>query len=383
MQYGYFDDARKEYVITTPETPLPWINYLGNEEFFGLISNTGGGYCFYRDAKLLRLLRYRYNNVPADVGARFYYVKEKGKKAWSPAYHPCDTALDDYSCRHGLGYTVIRGEKDRLSAEMTCFVPMGENCEVHKLRLKNEGDEAKAVQLTGAVEWCLWNATDDSTNYQRNLNIAEVEVEDNTVYHKTEYRERRNHYAYYGVNTDAAGFDTDRDTFIGKFNQWMNPVAVTKEENYQSIAHGWYPIAALRVDLTLEPGEEKEFVFTLGYAENPKDKKFIAPNVIRKDGAKKTLARFSEPEAADEALEELKSYWTNLLSTYKFKSEDKTLNRMVNIWNQYQCMVTFNMSRSASYFESGIGRGMGFRDSCQDLLGFVHLIPEQIGRAHV
>lgn len=377
MRYGYFDDAKKEYVITTPKTPLPWINYLGNENFFGLISNTAGGYCFYRDAKLLRLLRYRYNNVPADIGARFYYVKESGRAAWSPAYHPCDTELDAYSCRHGLGYSIFRGVKDGLSAEMTCFVPLGENCELHMLRLKNESSEKKSVQLTGAVEWCLWNAVDDSTNYQRNLNIGEVEVEHNTVYHKTEYRERRNHYAYYGVNADVAGFDTDRDSFIGPFSDWRDPAAVREEQNRGSIAHGWSPIAALRVDAELAAGEEKTFVFTLGYAENPREEKFIAPNVIRKDGAQKTLARFASAAQVDQALAELAAYWDNLLSTYRFESSDENLNRMVNIWNQYQCMVTFNMSRSASYFESGIGRGMGFRDSCQDLLGFVHLIPER------
>lgn len=377
MKFGYFDDKNKEYVITTPATPLPWINYLGNESFFGLISNTAGGYCFYRDAKLMRLLRYRYNNVPADIGARFYYVKEEGKPAWSPSYHPADTELDDYSCRHGLGYSVFRGVKDELAAEMTCFVPMGETCEVHKFTLKNEGKQSKTVQLTGAVEWCLWNATDDSTNFQRNLNIGEVEVENNTVYHKTEYRERRNHYAYYGVNSEISGFDTDRHSFLGKFGDWRDPIAVREEKNRDSVAHGWSPIAALRLDLTLEPGEEKTFVFTLGYAENPRDQKFIAPNVIRKDGAEKTLARFSDVKAVDGALAELAEYWDKLLSRFTFESEDKTLNRMVNIWNQYQCMVTFNMSRSASYFESGIGRGMGFRDSCQDLLGFVHLIPER------
>ena len=377
MQYGFFDDQNKEYVITTPFTPLPWINYLGNQDFFGLISNTGGGYCFYRDAKLVRLLRYRYNNIPADIGGRFLYIKEKGKDAWSPAYHPCDTELDSYRCRHGMGYTVFESARDGVSAEQVCFVPMGENCEVHKLTLKNNTDEKKELRVTGAVEWCLWNAVDDSTNFQRNLNIAEVEVEGSTVYHKTEYRERRNHYAYYGVNCDISGFDTQRDAFLGHMGDWRKPRAIVREESYGSYAHEWSPIAALTTEVSLEPGEEKILVFTLGYAENPRDQKFLAPGIIRTDTAHRTLARFRDPAAADAALAKLKEYWDNLLGGYHVESCDKTMDRMVNIWNQYQCMVTFNMSRSASYFESGTGRGMGFRDSCQDLLGFVHMIPER------
>ncbi len=376
MRYGHFDDEKREYVIHTPLTPRPWINYLGSESFFGLISNMGGGYCFYRDAKLLRLLRYRYNNVPSDVGGRFYYVKEAGGAAWSPAYRPCDVLPDAYACRHGLGYSVFEGTKDDLSATLTCFVPLGETCEVHRLRLTNASGKKKQIQLYGAVEWCLWNAVDDATNFQRNLNIGEVEIEDNAVYHKTEYRERRNHYAYYGVNADIAGFDTDRDAFLGR-GAWAEPDAVAHETSYGSVAHGGSPIAALRLDTSLDAGASRDFVFVLGYAENPRDQKFIAPNVIKKDGARRTLARFATTEDVDDALGQLASYWEGLLARCRVKSSDEKLDRMVNIWNQYQCMVTFNISRSASYFESGTGRGMGFRDSCQDLMGFVHLVPER------
>ena len=377
MKFGHFDDEKREYVIHTPATPLPWINYLGSESFFGLISNTGGGYCFYRDAKLLRLLRYRYNGVPADIGGRFFYVKEDGKPAWSPAFHPCDTPLDAYSCRHGMGYTVLEGEKDGLEAKLTVFVPVGERCEVQSITLKNNSSQEKSFKLYGAVEWCLWNAVDDASNFQRNLNIGEVEIEGSTVYHKTEYRERRDHYAYYGVNAPISGFDTDRDTFLGKFAGFNAPAAVVNETSFSSVAHGWSPIAALRLDAKLMPNEEKTFVFVLGYGQNPRDQKFIAPNVIRKDEARRVLGKFSTAEAVDQALLELAAYWDGLLTRFCVQSGDERLDRMVNVWNQYQCMVTFNMSRSASYYESGMGRGMGFRDSCQDLLGFVHLVPER------
>ncbi len=377
MQYGFFDDKNREYVIETPATPLPWINYLGSQEFFSLISNTAGGYCFYRDAKLQRLLRYRYNNVPADVGGRFFYIKEEGKAPWSPTFHPVDAQLDRYRCRHGMGYTVFETGKDDLSAKLTFFVPINENCEVQQVLLKNESDQPKTLRFTAAVEWCLWNTVDDSTNFQRNLNIGELEVEGSVVYHKTEYRERRDHYAYYGVNAPTAGFDTDRDSFLGVFGNFSKPQAVLTGKAGNFVAHGGAPMAGLHLDVTLAPGEEISYIFTLGYGQNPRDQKFLSPGIIRKDTAQRVLEKFSTDAAVKAALAELAAYWDGLLRIYHLESEDEKLNRMVNIWHQYQCMVTFNMSRSASYFESGTGRGMGFRDSCQDLLGFVHMAPER------
>ncbi|MCD8384945.1 MAG: glycosyl transferase [Clostridiales bacterium] len=377
MQYGYFDDLAREYVITTPATPLPWINYLGSENFLGMISNTGGGYCFYRDAKLQRLLRYRYNNLPGDVGGRFYYIREAGKPAWNPGFLPTRTVLDRYECRHGMGYTTFSSQKDGLSARLTCFVPLGENCELHDLTLTNDSEAVKSVQVYGCMEWCLWNAVDDSQNYQRNLNIAECEAEPGILYHKTEYRERRDHYAYYGVNVPAAGYDTDRNTFLGHMGDWSDPEMVREGHSGSSLRVGWYPIACHRLDVTLEPGQSFRAVFVLGYGSNPKDRKFIAPNVIRKDDAHRVMEQFSKFEAVDRAKQALADYWVALLGRFQLSSGDEKLNRMVNIWHQYQCMVTFNMSRSASYYETGTGRGMGFRDSCQDLFGFVHMVPER------
>ena len=377
MKFGHFDDARREYVITTPATPLPWINYLGSEDFLGMISNTGGGYCFYRDAKLQRLLRYRYNAVPGDNGGRFYYIKETGKPAWNPGFLPTKTELDRYECRHGMGYTTFDSAKDGLNVKMTFFVPVGENCELHDLVLTNESTEAKTVHVWGVMEWCLWNAVDDAQNYQRNLNIAESEVEDGVIYHKTEYRERRDHYAFYGVNAPIDGFDTDRDSFLGTFGNFAAPQAIVSGKAGNFVAHGGAPMAGLHLDVTLAPGQTKSFVFVLGYAKNPRDQKFIAPGVIRKDVAYRIMKQFSTDQAVEQAMDELAAYWDGLLSTYRLHCADEKLNRAVNIWHQYQCMVTYNMSRSASYFESGTGRGMGFRDSCQDLLGFVHIAPDR------
>ncbi len=376
MQYGHFDDNAREYVITTPRTPLPWINYLGSKEFFGLISNTAGGYDFYKDAKLLRLTRYRYNNCPLDTGGRYYYIKD-GDTVFNPGWQPVKTELDEYECRHGLGYSRITGTKNGLEASLLAFVPVDDPAEINRLTLTNKSSEKKEVDIFSFVEFCLWNAADDSSNFQRNFSTGEVEVQGSTIYHKTEYRERRNHYAVYSVNKEIEGFDTSRDAFIGVYNGFDKPEAVAEGKSRNSIAHGWQPIGSHHLKAVLSPGESESFVFVLGYCENPVAEKFVSPGVINKKPADALLSKFKTDEQVDAAFDELKKYWEGLLSAYVVKTEDEKLNRLVNIWNQYQCMVTFNMSRSASYYESGMGRGMGFRDSCQDLLGFVHLIPER------
>ncbi len=376
MKYGFFDDNNKEYVITAPNTPLPWINYLGNDNFFSLISNTCGGYSFYKDAKLLRLTRYRYNNVPQDTNGRYYYIKDNDV-VWNPGWQPTRTPLDEYSCRHGLGYSTFTSSKNNLEAELLAFVPLNSNCEINQLKLKNNSSSPKSISLFSYIEFCLWNAVDDMTNFQRNLNVGEVEVQGSDIYHKTEYRERRNHYAVYSVNTSIDGFDTSRDAFLGSYGTVESPEVVTNGTSTSSIAHGWSPIASHHIKIDLLPGEEKSFIFTLGYLENPKEEKWESPGVINKAPAKELLARFDTDKKIEVALSQLKDYWNNLLANFQIETKDEKLNRMVNIWNQYQCMVTFNMSRSASYYESGTGRGMGFRDSCQDLLGFVHLIPDR------
>jgi cellobiose phosphorylase len=376
MRFGHFDDARREYVITTPRTPYPWINYLGSEQFFGIISHMAGGYSFFRDARLRRVLRYRYNNVPTDSGGRYFYVKD-GDDYWTPTWAPVKRELEGYECRHGLGYTQITGKRGGVKAELLYFVPLGHNAEIHQVTLKNEGPTPKKLRLFSMVEFCLWNAMDDQTNFQRNWSTGEVEVDGGTLYHKTEYRERRDHYAFYHVNAPLAGFDTDRESFFGLYNGMHEPEVVASGASKNSVASGWQPIGSHAVDAELAPGESKTFVFVLGYVENPRDQKWEKPGVINKTPARALIAQFSTSAQVAEALAKLRAYWDGLLSTYTVKTPDEKLNRMVNIWNPYQCMVTFNMSRSASYFETGIGRGMGFRDSNQDLLGFVHQIPER------
>ena len=376
MKFGYFDDANREYVITTPKTPLPWINYLGCNDFFSLISNTCGGYSFYKDAKLLRLTRYRYNDTPNDVNGKYFYIKD-GDTIWNPGWKPTKTELDSYECRHGIGYSRFTSSKNDVQASVLAFVPMNDTCEINQVKLTNNSSSVKTLSLFSYVEWCLWNADDDMKNFQRNFSTGEVEIVDSTIFHKTEYRERRNHYAVYSVNAKIDGFDTIRDEFLGAYNGTDDPTAVKNGACTNSVASGWQPIASHQINITLNPGETKSFVFVLGYIENPEDEKWESKGVVNKKRAYEMLDRYKTDADVDKAFAELNEYWNGLLSKYTVKSSNDKVDRMVNIWNQYQCMVTFNMSRSASYYESGIGRGMGFRDSCQDLLGFVHLIPDR------
>lgn len=364
-------------MITNPETPWPWINYLGNEDFFSIVSNTTGGYAFYKDAKFRRITRYRYNNVPMDNGGRYFYINDGGT-VWSPGWKPVKTQLDTYECRHGLSYTVIKGAKNGLMAEALFFVPLNALCEVQRLRLTNLTGAKKSFKLFSFIEWCLWNAEDDMNNLQRNLSTGEVEIKDSTIYHKTEYKDRRNHYSYYHSAVPVHGYDSDRESFVGLYNELSAPQVVVEGKPRNSHAHGWSPIASHYLEIELEAEETKDFVFILGYVENEDDAKWESKGIINKTKALATISRFNTSEKIDQAIEDLRNYWTSLLNVYLVKSEDERLDRIVNIWNQYQCMVTFNMSRSASLFEVGIGRGMGFRDSNQDLIGFVHQIP---GRA--
>ena len=393
-EFGYFEDEHREYVITNPQTPFPWINYLGNEDFFGLISNTAGGYNFYKDAKFRRITRYRYNGVPMDAGGRYFYIVD-GKHIWSPGWKPCKTPLDRYECRHGMNYTRITGEKNGVEASTLFFVPLHTWAEVQKLTLTNKSTKVKHLKVFSFAEWCLWNAATDMENFQRNWSTGEVEIENgSTIYHKTEYKERRNHYAFYSLtNAKADGFDTDRETFIGLYNDFSNPQCVMRGKPGMSVAHGWSPIASHYIEVALQPGEQRDLIFLLGYVENEEDKKFVASDIkgtaivssmghldhtiINKEKAHSLIERFSTVASVDAAFNELRQMWDELLSKFTIKSGDDRLNRMVNIWNQYQCMITFCFSRSASFFESGIGRGMGFRDSNQDLVGFVHQVPDR------
>ena len=382
MRFGHFDDVNREYLISQPDTPLPWINYLGSEEYFGLISNTAGGYSFYRDARLRRLTRYRYNNAPLDEGGRYIYIRDNSAVAhsyWSPTWQPTKTRLDEYECRHGLGYTRIHSSKSSITCDIRYFIPLGQTLEIWEVVVTNNRPRPASLSLFSAVEFSLWDAVDDSNNFQRNYSIGEVEVEGSVIYHKSEYRERRNHFAFFACSEPLAGFDTQREDFLGPYRGWDTPLCVKEGKSNNSIAVGWQPIGSHHVKLTLNPGESRKVIFLLGYHENPVTEKFDPPGslALNKKTVRPIIEHYLKPDTVEKAFEELRTYWDDLLSRFQVHTPSADTNRMVNIWNAYQVMTTFNFSRSASYFESGIGRGMGFRDSNQDLLGFMHLVPER------
>ncbi len=363
MKFGHFDDQRREYVITRPDTPLPWINYLGSEEYFGIISNTAGGYSFFRDARLRRLTRYRYNNAPFDLGGRYIYLRDSDTaEYWSPSWQPTQTPLEEYTCRHGMGYTVIAGEHAGVRAETCYFVPLGESLEIWRLRVENRRAQTAHLALFAGVEFCLWDANDDATNFQRNFSTGQVEIEDEVIYHKTEYRERRDHFAFFACSQPLASYDTQRDTFLGPYRGWDRPAALEAGRCANSFAYGWAPCAIDQVDLTLEPGETREVIFILGYHENPRDDKFDPPGsqTVNKRTVRPIIAKYLQPANAAAALEELRRYWDGLLGVYQSSTPDAHTDRMLNIWNAYQCMVTFNMSRSASFYEFGHRPWHGF-----------------------
>lgn len=382
MRFGFFDDAQREYVITRPDTPLPWINYLGCDGFFGIISNTAGGYSFYKDARLRRLTRYRYNNAPLDCNGRYLYIRDndpKNPEFWSPTWQPTRSKLDVYECRHGMGYTKIKSERSGIGSEIRYFIPNSDTLEIWDAVITNHRDHPSHLSLFSSIEFSLWDVVDDSNNFQRNYSIGEVEVEDGVIYHKSEYRERRNHFAYFACSEPLTGFDTQREAFLGAYRGWDAPLAVENGKSSNSVALGWQPMGSHHVSLQLEAGESRRIIFLLGYQENPVNEKFDPPGsqTINKKAVKPIIARYLKPDMVDQAFTALRSTWDELLSHFQVSTPSTDTNRMVNIWNAYQVMVTFNFSRSASYFESGVGRGMGFRDSNQDLLGFMHLIPER------
>jgi cellobiose phosphorylase len=384
MKFGHFDNLKREYVIERPDTPLPWINYLGMEDFFGMISNTGSGYTFMVDARKLRITRYRYNSVPIDGGGRYLYVRDdRTGSFWSPGWLPAKQPLDFYECRHGQGYTVITGEKDGLRVTTRFFVPPGATCEIWETDVENRSAEEKSISLFSFVEFCLWEALTDATNLQRTLNLGEVEVDGNVIYHKTEYRERRNHFAYFAVSEIPAGFDTDRDVFLGMYNGFNDPVVVREGRSANSMACGWNPCGSHQVRMTLKPGEVKKINFLLGYAENPEKEKFAPKGVLNKKTVKPVIKKYLNRNHSEKSFIVLRKAWDGLLSKLRVSTPMPELDTMVNIWNQYQCFITYNMARSASFFETGIGRGIGFRDACQDLFGVLHFLPHEKSRQRI
>jgi len=375
--YGHFDSQEREYVIREPLTPLPWINYLGSKALYSILSNTGGGYSFYRDAKLRRLTRYRYDSVPLDSVGKYLYIAD-GDCTWNPGFRPSQTPLDHYECRHGLGYSRFRSGKNGLHADLEVFVADDDDVELQVLVLRNDTAATKTVTVYSFVEWCQWNAEDDGGNLQRNLSLGECLVDGSMICHITGYRERRNHYSFHAVSRPIAGFDTDRSAFLGNYGDLKDPAVVRARRSNNSRVNGWWPIASLAVSVTLRPGQSEELVFATGFAENAATNKWSPDGSPNIGAARQIRANLHDKAFVVRAREGLRRRWDSILGRLQVKTPDSQLDELVNTWNPYQCMVNFNLARSASLFETGRGRGIGFRDSNQDCLGVVHIAPDEV-----
>jgi cellobiose phosphorylase len=364
MEYGYFSQDDKEYVIVRPSTPTPWIDYLCNSEYCAIISNTAGGYSFHVDPRDRRILRYRYNNLPADRPGRYLYIRDdKTGKYWSPTWQPVLENLNAYECRHGLGYTKISSSYSDTEAEVTYFVPLDENLEIWMLTLKNISSEEKELSVFSYAEFCLWQAFNDLTDLQCSQGLGVARYEEDAILYS--FFDVSTGYAFFASSGTITGYDCDREKFIGPYRGESNPLAVERGQCFNSETQGGNPIAATSNVVKLGPAEAKTIIFILGVVE-------------KKSDAKTCIQKFKKKSNVDAEFQRLREYWNTYLSNLSVDTPDREFNTMINVWNQYQCKTTFDWSRYVSFYETGLGRGMGFRDSNQDTFGVVHTSPKRV-----
>jgi cellobiose phosphorylase len=364
LEYGHFSKDYREYVITKPDTPTPWINYLGNSEYCAMISNTAGGYSFHIDPRNRRITRYRYNNIPTDRPGRYLYIRDsKTGRYWSPTWQPTLTKLDSYECRHGLGYTKISSSGHGIESIVTYFVPVGHNVEIWSMTLKNTTSDEMYLKIFSYCEFCLWDATRDQNDLQSIQFVGISRYNDGAIlYH---FFDESTGYVFFASSEKIESYDCNRETFIGKYRDESKPAAVERGDCFGSEAIGGNPIAATCSSISLKPMESKTIVYVQGVAKE-------------KSEVKSLVLKFIDKGSIDNELHKLREQWSSYLSKMNVETDDSDFDTMVNVWNQYQCRVTFDWSRYVSFYETGIGRGMGFRDCCQDILGVVHAFPERV-----
>ena len=363
MRYGYFDEAANEYVITRPDTPTPWINYIGSGKYGGIVSNTGGGYSFHKDPQNRRITRYRYNSIPMDRPGRYIYIKDPATgEYWNPGFQPSGTKLDGYSCRHGMGYTVLEGEYKGITASLAYFVPDDRDFEIWLLKINNKLNVPKKLLIFSYAEFCFWEAIMDQQNVDWVQQINQCRHHNGII---TWYPQFENKSAsFFATSGEVKSFDTNLETFIGKYRSETNPIAVEQGACSNSISYRTNGVGAFCNEVDIGKGESKELVFILGYTEN-------------RDDVRKEIQAYLDPAEAHAALDRLNNYWKQYIGKLRVDTPDRDMNLFVNMWNQYQCKTTFNWSRFVSLYQLGLGRGMGIRDSAQDTLGVMHTIPYQ------
>ena len=379
MQYGHFDDEHKEYVIDRPDTPRSWTNYLGSTEYGAIITNNAGGYSFFRSAADGRFTRLRFDSVPLDQPGRYFYIRDNvSSDYWSSSWQPVGKPLDQYrtACRHGTAYTIIESEYANIQSEATYFVPIGRSFETWILKLTNTGDAPRTLSVFTYVEWANeWNAFQDLFNLQFSQHAGQCRCEDGIVdmtllngFALERCGETRKLQSFLTISgADIAGFDTDRAVFLGgPHRTYANPLVVETGRCTGSTADGDDSCGTLQVDLTLEPGESKEFVVLMGIG----DAATVGAEV---------RSEFDSVDKAQTALAELKAYWHSRLGRFVVKTPDPEFDSMVNVWNAYNCLITYAWSRSASLVYSGERNGLGYRDTVQDIMAVLPAIPDEAG----
>ncbi len=379
MRYGYFDDANKEYVITRPDTPVPWSNYIGNAEFGGLITNTSTGYTFYKSAAQGRLTRYRFNEAPASQPGRFIYLLDaESGDFWSHAWQPVAKPLDqiDYECRHGSGYTVIQSTTGGIKSEVTTFVPQNATHEVWKITVTNQSDQPRKLRVIPTLEpQCNWNADDDTINLQYTQYIAKTECVDGMIDIGSNVnmprdpenftnKDQKRHTFFALSGAEVSGFDGDLKTFLGAYGTYALPAALLNGGCAGSTATGDMPCAALQTDLELAPGESRTFAILFGVGEAAVE-------------GKAAVASLDSVEKIDAALAEVKDHWHSRLGVLHAETPDAGFNSMVNMWAPFNNLMTFYWSRTASMVYAGERDGLGFRDTVQDIVGSSALVLDE------
>lgn len=368
MQYGYFDDKNKEYVIENPNTPMSWTNYLGTTDFCGLISNNASGYSFHKSAKSGRLTRFRFNSIPQDRPGRYIYIRDdEDGDYWSASWQPVAKPLTEYknTCYHGLGYSRFESEYKGIKSNMRVFIPQDKPVELWEIEIENTTDRKREISLFSYAEWCFWDMNQDLTNFQYILYTCRMDYSQDIIDYSIRLWPLKEPKGFMASTLPVVDFDTDRDYFMGRYKHEGNPVAVESGKCSNSIAVGGNPCGALHNKITLNPGEKKYALYIVGVGD-------------AKEFGLECKKLYSERNKVNEEFDKVRQYWNNRLNKYTCKTPSPLVNSMVNVWNQYQCHMTFNWSRSASFNEAGGRDGLGYRDTNQDTLGVMHSIPELV-----
>ena len=381
MQYGCFDDQEKEYVITHPDTPAPWSNYLGSTEYGAIITNNAGGYSFFKSAAQGRFMRYRTNAIPMDQPGRYIYIRDQETTDyWSASWQPVAKPLDKYYsvCRHGTAYTIIESEHSEIKTETNFFVPLNKSYELWHCKITNRGKRNRKLRLFTFVEYSSnWNLWQDIINLQYTQYILTMNFVDGLIDHGTNvflppqpgnFEEGgQARHTFLGVaGVQVSGFDTDRKKFLGTYGGYAKPCVVEKGECLNSIASGDNGCGVLQFEIELQPGEEKEIVVAMGIGSAAEEGKL-------------TLRDIQNLNFVRTEFKKLKDFWHNRLKGMHVGTPDTEFNSMMNMWSPYNCLITYAWSRAASLVYAGERDGLGYRDTVQDLLGVIHTIPKEAG----